>query len=132
MKTCSNLIFFSDLGGEIILPKTAHENELVNNITKPFHKVCEVEDEGGKAVWLRVVSDKKGRWNDPITGSHPQYSNWRRGKTAETDDNCAFMLSGDSDKDGKWSSGTCTEQSPRYILVLVHITLKKLNYPKLI
>ena len=85
----------------------------MNNITKPFHKICEVEDEGGKAVWLRMVPDKNGRWNDPLSGAHPHFSNWKRGKTAETDDNCAFMLSGDSDKDGKWSSATCTEQSPR-------------------
>ena len=69
-------------------------------------------------TWLRLVSDKKGRWNDPLTMTPPQYSNWKRGKYAETDDNCAFLLSGDKDKDGKWSSGTCTEQSPRLVFII--------------
>ena len=102
-----------DSGGDMILPKTAHENEVVNNITRPYHTICEVEDEGGKMTWLRLVPDQKGRWKDPITGVRPPFANWKRGKQVETEDNCAFMLSGDIDRDGKWSSGTCTEQSPR-------------------
>ena len=57
----------------MVLPKTAHENELINNITRPYHKVCEVEDEGGKMTFLRLVPDKKGRWHDPLTGERPHY-----------------------------------------------------------
>ena len=68
-------------------------------------------------TWLRLVSNNKGRWNDPLTKAPPQYENWRRGKYAETEDNCAFLLSGDIDKDGKWSSSTCTEQSPRLVFI---------------
>ena len=49
----------------------------------------------------------------------PEYDNWRRGKFVETEDNCAFMLSGDADKNGKWSSSTCTEQSPRLDFILI-------------
>ena len=97
----------------MILPKTAHENEVINNITRPYHKICEVEDEGGKMTWLRLVPNGKGRWKDPSTENRLPFSNWKRGKQVETEDNCAFMLSGDIDRDGKWSSGTCTEQSPR-------------------
>jgi hypothetical protein len=104
-------------GGTAILPKSIQENELINKLTRPYHEVCDIENEGGKMTWLRLVSDKKGRWHDPLTKAPPQYENWRRGKYAETEDNCAFLLSGDIDKDGKWSSSTCTEQSPRFVFI---------------
>ena len=33
---------------------------MVNKKTKPYHEVCDIENEGGKMTWLRLVSDKKG------------------------------------------------------------------------
>ncbi len=106
------------LGGQLVLPKTSEENALITEITRPYHKVCDVEGEGGKASWLRLVPDGRGRWNDPITRKAPQFSNWRKGKQGETDDNCAFILAGDQDVNTKWSSTTCNEQSPRTLCTM--------------
>ena len=108
--------FYYLLGGKNILPKSIQENELINKLTLPYHEVCDLENEGGKMTWLRLVPDKKGRWNDPDTNLPPQYINWRRGKYVDTEDNCAYLLSGTDEHDGKWTSGTCTEQSPRLVL----------------
>ena len=54
-------------GGTTILPKSIQENELINKLTRPYHEVCDIENEGGKMTWLRLVPNKKGRWNDPMT-----------------------------------------------------------------
>lgn len=106
------------LGGELILPQSNGENELISSISAPYADICDFEGEGGKAVWLRLMPNQKGRWKDSKTDQAPPFDNWRQGKNSETDDNCAFMLSGDSSIDGKWSSTTCSAQSPRTLCTM--------------
>ena len=101
------------LGGLTILPKTAYENSLILNITLPYHDICKVQDEGGKITWLRLRSNENGGWIDPKTKNKPLYNNWKKGKHVESDDNCAFLV-----ENGKWSSTTCNEQSPRTLCTM--------------
>ena len=105
----SKLSVFLYVGGELSLPQNLSENSKVLESTQSFHNVCDVEGQAGKVSWLGLIPDLKGQWVNPSTGQPPDFTNWKVGKEIDSEDNCAFLL-----ENGKWSSTTCNQQSPRY------------------
>lgn len=102
------------IGGKLPLPKSNEENEIMLEETFDFLKVCNQPNQPGKISWLNLIPDGSGKWLDRSTYSQPTFTNWKDTKNEkQTEDNCAFMVAGKEEEDGKWSSTTCSELSPR-------------------
>lgn len=88
--------------------------------TVDFQETCDLQDQSGKITWLNLIPDGSGKWLDRKTQMPPVFTNWRDGgKSKQTEDNCAYMVAGKPGIDGKWSSTTCSDQSPRYYFILM-------------